>query len=314
MAPLSPHRPAAGSGKAAAVFLPKAEAPWLRFFHDLAAGGQCQSGTKTPDESKAMSDSAEALARCAKLAVQLEQIAREIAAQSRLAGLDFELVFEQVLKFIVSAINEHADSRPEGGQEQQHTEKEGEKTTTTSEYVMAFKDDAETTEETRAEACVCEPTEDKVELPPVMVSMISGETMALPDVEPGTSVRQVLRHLQGLRPLNRNNTYSLLDGPRILTAEELVVAGQHYTAVVRQDRRLLQHPYQVGDLEVGDIIRTRWKQNSCKAFHARILSFTEEQPPRICVQWQYTSGHDWDWQTAPIHFDWVLDIKRFAPQ
>jgi len=366
MAALSPRpRPAAGSGRAAAKFVPKAEAPWLRLFHDLAAGRECHAGATTPDETIATADSAahmpatasnevvgdaaEALSRCAKLAVQLEQIAREIAEASRLAGLDFEIVgkavFEQVFNCVVPTTKEHEDSRPHCGQEQQ-AKKEVEKTK--AECVVNLDDDETTLLEnsrksskcssrggssssksadrcsnesnnTRAEegkqaeaCCVCESLDDKDALPPVKVSLMSGETMALPDVGPGTRVREVLRHIERMRPLPRNTKYSLLDGVRILTAEELVV-GKCYTAVARRDRRLLRYPYRVGDLEVGDVVRTKWRQNS-KSFHARIVGFTEEQPPRIHVQWQYTSGNDWDWQTAPVHFDWVLEIRRFALQ
>mmetsp|Transcript_102039 Transcript_102039/g.197559 ORF Transcript_102039/g.197559 Transcript_102039/m.197559 type:complete len:353 (+) Transcript_102039:69-1127(+) len=342
-------RPAVGSGRAAAIFLPKAEAPWLRFFHDLAAGGECHAGIMSPDETllavaepvadlpgnashEATDDAAEALTSCAKLAIQLEQIVREIAAASRVAGLDFEIVgnavFKQVFNRTVVAIKEEQQSKKEVGEKataecldnsaddettvpENQSRKSSHDSNSSSSSSSDVKNNEEAEEGKDEACCVCEPLDDKVTLLPVSIRLMSGETVALPDIESGTQVREVHRRLQAIRPLNRDTAYSLLDGERILTAEEIVV-GKCYTAVVRKDRRLLQYPYQVGDLKVGDIIRTRWRENS-KAFHARILGFTEEQPPRIRVQWQYTSGNDWAWQTAPIHFEWVLEIRRSAP-
>jgi len=79
----------------------------------------------------------------------------------------------------------------------------------------------------------------------------------------------------------------------------------------------MQPPFQVGDLIVGDIICARWLAGTDSTYNARIRGFTEagdEEVPRIAVQWLFSSGGDWDWETPPIPYEWVVQLLRPALQ
>jgi len=89
------------------------------------------------------------------------------------------------------------------------------------------------------------------------------------------------------------------------------------TAVVAKDRTQMQPPFQVGDLIKDDVILARWQQHDHASYQARVQVFTDTQSgvvPRINVQWLHSTGQDWDWDTEPIPFDWVVQILQPASQ
>lgn len=146
--------------------------------------------------------------------------------------------------------------------------------------------------------------------PPITVSFVSGDTLVLDTLPAKPTAGKLLEHLVAQRPPERGTFYQLLDGDRQISGADLIQDDASLTAVITDNRLHLRAPFCPGDLFVGDLIKAKWMEGDNHGYDARIRGFTDDSPPRIDVQWRYSTGRDWDWETPPIPFAWVLSLTH----